>query len=618
MSSKSWGVQQANPVSRRAILRTASVAATAVSIAMLEACGNSVVAPVAPTAPAATSAMPAANTAVAPSGVPTAAASAPSATSGGTSAAATVVMSAAAPATSVAATAPVAMDGKIPSPAPELGVPDAFTKLPTPFKAIASAPGKGGKVTAFLINTDPPLPPHDQNLYWQELEKRIGVSSYDATVVPDSGYEQKFAATIAGGDLPDLMFFNPPPGWEKIMQQGAFTDLTPYLTGDALKEFPNLAAFPAIVWKNVALNRKIYGVPRPRYLASTALYFRQDWAEKVGYGTQKNADDVFKMFVAMAKNDPDGNGKADTWGYSSNAPRPQFGVEFLAWMFRAPNNWRRNADGTLTKNYETDEYKATVDFARRLWAAGALHPDAANSTNTANLQLLVSGKIGAYASGISGLPGKFGARGTIRQMEPSANLIPWIPVGHDGGSAVYHKAIGFFGFTAIPAKVGKDQGRVKELLHILDYFAAPFGSEENTFLANGLEGVHFTYENGVPIKNARGRSEIGVVTGTQGVVLANLTNPPQVPFYDSPGDAQLIQQAQYQMLKVGLDDPTWGVYSPTNSQQSPVLAQLQADALFEVVTGRGAPDRWDTFVKDWRSRGGDQIRKEYEDALKGP
>lgn len=590
---------------------------------MLQACGSSTPVPTATSAPAAMSTSTAA-------GVP-AMSSTPGAPSATTANAVTVPPGSAvaptraapspvAPSPAMPMNTPAALvvDGKIPSPAPELGVPDAFTKLPPPFKAIASPPGKGEKVSAFVINTDPPLPPHDQNLYWQALEKRLNLSSYDATVVPDSGYEQKFAATIAGGDLPDLMFFTPPPGWEKILQQGAFTDLTPYLTGDALKEYPNLAAFPTIVWKNVALNKKLYGVPRPRYLASTALYFRQDWAEKVGYGTQKNADDVFKMFVAMAKNDPDGNGKADTWGYSSNAPRPQFGLEFLTWMFRAPNNWRRNGDGTLTKNFETDEYKAAVDFARRLWAAGALHPDAANTTNTGNLQLLVSGKIGAYASGISGLPGKFGARGTIHQMEPSANLTAWIPVGHDGGNAVYHKAIGFFGFTAIPAKVGRDRERVKELLHILDYFAAPFGSEENTFLANGVEGTHFTYENGVPIKNPRGRAEIGVVTGTQGVVLANLTNPPQVPFYDSPGDAQLIQQAQYQMLKVGLDDPTWGSYSPTNAQQSPVLAQLQADALFEVVTGRGAPDRWDTFVKDWRARGGDQIRKEYEDATKGP
>lgn len=513
--------------------------------------------------------------------------------------------------------APVAAaSGKIPSPNPDLGVPDAYTKLTPPFpKSVPMIPGKGGKVTAFLINYDPPVPPKSDNLYWQELEKRLGVT-YDATMVDSSGYEQKFAATLAGGDIPDLTFFSPPPGYEKILLQGAFTDLTEYLTGSALKDYPNLAAFPSVLWKNVALNKKIYGVPRPRLLGSNSFYFRQDWAEKTGHGVQKNADDVFDMFVKMAKNNPDG--KKDAYGLSASSPRPQFAVDILCQMFRAPNTWRLNGDGSLTHTWESDEYKQAIAYTRRLWEAGAFHPDTATNGTQQNKDLFYSSRIGAYNDGFPGLFGSGGARGQTRKLSaPNSNVTSWVPPGFDGGKGVYHKAIGYFGFTAIPAKVGKDKERVKELLRVLNWLAAPIGSEENTFTAYGIEGTHFTFKDALPVKNDRGRAEIGVVSGgAQGIVLASLTNPPQVALYDQAGDAEEAQQVQAKLLANGIENAVWGYYSQTNSQQGALLAQLQGDALASVITGREQLGYWDTFLKDWRSRGGDQARKEFQDSIK--
>ena len=40
-------------------------------------------------------------------------------------------------------------------------------------------------------------------------------------------------------------------------------DLTPYLSGDAVKDYPNLANFPTLAWQQVVFNNAIYGVPVP-------------------------------------------------------------------------------------------------------------------------------------------------------------------------------------------------------------------------------------------------------------------------------------------------------------------------------------------------------------------
>ena len=571
---------------RRAVLHGALTASAIAGAALLAACGGS-------NAP--TPASP--GTVAAPAAVtPTGAVRTTTASSNGPGGS-----------TPTSAPAPTALPmatGRIPSPGGD--VPDAYTKYPPQlFKSVNATPGRGGKVSKFAILYGTPAKAHDQNQYWQELEKRLGVS-LDVIQAPATSYEEKLAAITSGGDVSDLMWLSPPPDHLKIIAQGAYTDLTPYLGGDAINEFPNLARYPKRIWNVVSFNGKIYGAPYLLMRGNNSFYFRQDWAEKVGFGTQKNADDVFNMFVAMSKNHPDG-GTGTTYGLSSSSPRPDMAVLPLSQMFRGPNNWRMNPDGTFTKNIETDEWKQALEFARKLWAAGGYHPDAASLATTQNKDFFFGSKIGAYYDGLGGLLGSQGARGRTREFTPTANVTGWVPVGYDGGKATFFTQQGYFGYTAIPASKGKDKERVKELLRIMDYFAAPFGSEERLFLNSGIEGVHFTRDaDGRPKQTDLGKAEIGGIPW--------VTNEFPVCYYDVPGDAEYMQKLQADLLAIGVDDPTWGLYSPTNSTRSGELSQLQSDRTVAIVTGREPVSTWDFFLKDWRSRGGDQIRKEYQDA----
>jgi len=64
-----------------------------------------------------------------------------------------------------------------------------------------------------------------------------------------------------------------------------------------------------------------------------------------------------------------------------------------------------------------------------------------------------------------------------------------MPSAPGGSKAMTYNTPGSFGFTAIPATVGKSQTRVAELLRILDYLASPFGSDEWQFLSYGVKDV---------------------------------------------------------------------------------------------------------------------------------
>src|SRR5947209_4032160 len=201
-----------------------------------------------------------------------------------------------------------------PSPAP--GVPDAFiTPLPA-FQSVTSAPGRGDTVNDFSITYAAPETPKNMNRYWQELEQRLNVTWNVTYALGNQNYAEKVATLLASGDLPDLFRLNTSiaPSLFQAIQQGAFTDLTSYLSGSGLNDYPNLAGFPALLWKNGAINGKIYGVPRPFGFTGGTLLYRKDWAQKVGVPTPKNANDFFKLMQAFTKGDPDGNKSADTWG----------------------------------------------------------------------------------------------------------------------------------------------------------------------------------------------------------------------------------------------------------------------------------------------------------------
>lgn len=574
---------------RRSILRIAlGGAAAAASGALLAACGGQATS-------TATSA-------------PTSAAPTPAPTSPQSTTAATAPASPAAAASATNPTARPATGGGIPSPAPN--VPDAYITLPAPFTSVAAVPGKGGRVSITKASQRPPAVPHDQNQWWQELEKRTG-AKLDITLVPLPQYTEKATALIASGDIPDILLISPlsVPDQYKAVQQGAFTDLTAYLSGAALKEYPNLARYPAAAWKNAALRAKLYGVPRLGLATGPVLLSRQDWAERLGAPAPKNADEVLALFTAMTKNDPDGDGKPDTWALGGQGG--DWSMPFIRGMFRVPNGWRKSADGTLTNQIETDEYRQAVAFARRLYEAGVYHPDAATMNRTQATNALIAGAIGGYADGLNQLNGDIRVRFEAKRVNPAANLGIFVPPGFDGGKGVTYNGAGFGSIAAIPAKQGKDPERTKELLRILDYFSAPFGSEEYTFLNFGIEGVHHTSQpDGTRVLNQRGLAEIGEL----GTVVVP---PPAFYFPSDPGDAQYMQSAAAQIAALGIDNPVLDAFSPTNAAKSGELNQLGTDRITGIITGRDPIAALDQYIRDWKARGGDQIRKEYQDALSG-
>ncbi len=480
-------------------------------------------------------------------------------------------------------------------------LPDGYLSYPkSTFKSVSDTPGAGSDIT-WMTYTIVPNAAVGDNAAWQEVNKQVGANLV-MQVTPFADYATHLQTVLAGGDLPDVVYLSALQPDQARLLASKFADLTPYLSGDAVKDYPNLANLPTISWKSTLFNNAIYAVPTAYMRFFWMLWAHQDMLDGIGAQLPATADD-FKRVLMQLNRPQDGvwgiashvNNSFDVWSSSGG---------MYAAMFGAPNQWAQ-AGGKFTATFETDQFKAAVGYARDLYAAGVYSPD---SLTYNILQKRTNFTAGKFAFEFDGMT--INLWNDTRKLNAASKLRQPVPPAGDGSPGHYWYGNGTFGITAIK-KASPE--RIKEILRVMNYLAAPIGSEEYLLLHYGVKGVDYDFDaNGNPTLTAKGQADVM----PWGAGTVTVPNPPQILFDpDDPQFAQVIQGDQKAMDAVGVSDPSIGLYSNTSTAKTGVLSQAVTDGLTEVVKGAQPLSALDQLVSDWRKNGGDQIRAEYEQAF---
>ncbi|MDX2678981.1 extracellular solute-binding protein [Streptomyces sp. NY05-11A] len=456
--------------------------------------------------------------------------------------------------------------------------------------------GKGGKVT--VMSPFWGSPPKSDNAYYQGMNSLTGV---DVVWQNQDGntYDQKLGAILASSDIPDVVVV---PGWNmggKIPTAiiSKFADLGPYLSGDAVKDFPNLAAIPTDAWRRSIFGGKLRGLPMPAPSAPSIVpLYRQDVFEKEGYELPKSCDE----FMALAKEITKPRAKRwacldmkwtafQAFGVLSGSEKP------LGWNL---------VDGKLIYRIETDEYLEALEWSRKLFAAGVVHPDSKMGKNAPDPgPKFAKGEFLIYPNNISQWWGRTAEQATQNPDFKIWGMDVW---GHDGGNPTLwaEQPAGIFAFVNKKAS----ESVIRDVLAVANVTAAPYGTKEYMMTNYGVEGTHYTVKDGVPTKTDQGNIDVANAFVMVASPAATIAHP------DFPEVAKGQVEWEQRMGAFAKKSSFWGMQITEPNRYTNLsndFEQLEDD----VVRGRKKISDMQQAVSDWKSKGGDGLRDWYKKVL---
>ncbi|WP_135553402.1 type 2 periplasmic-binding domain-containing protein [Paenibacillus cymbidii] len=457
--------------------------------------------------------------------------------------------------------------------------------------AAAASPGASAKQQAPLAisimskfyTAEPPGP---DNVIVKELEKRTN-TKLDITWVSPNNYDDKVNVTMAGGDMPELLLVSDPfaPQVRSMAEQGAFWNLTPYL-----KDYKNLMSFPEDTWNNTKMaDGGNYGIPRVRPVeGGSNVHFRKDWLDKLNLKLPETIDDVYKVWKAFAQNDPDGNGKNDTYGFAGAVNVGSLGA--FAWIenvFTGNNGPWKVQDGKLINvNLEKDIRDALVWMAN-LYKEKIIPEEFAVMKESQANDLIFAGRVG---SSMDTVEGTWEDITEVRKVKPDADFAIAPSIAGPYGPYIARDS-GYFGMFVIPKKV--PENKMKQLLAFMDYGA----SEEGSDLANyGLKGVHYNEENGVKVATDQAIKDI---VGQQAMGQILLKYDKYLRAYRTGMPANVFQQYKKVIddsAKVSKPNPSVGLFSETYVKLGSEYNKKWNDLKIKVIMGSEPIASWDSYV----------------------
>ncbi|WP_165987613.1 extracellular solute-binding protein [Streptomyces sp. YIM 98790] len=439
--------------------------------------------------------------------------------------------------------------------------------------------------------------PKPGNAYWTAMDEAIGVKMTWQTQDGNT-YGDKLGAVLASSDIPDLVCI---PGWElnkgqipKAVDQ-RFADLGPYLSGDKVLAYPNLAAVPTPAWKAAIFGGKLRGLPMPQQVIGGVVpFYRQDVFDRNGWTPPTSADE----FLSFAKEVT--NAKAKVWACED--------FKWSAWVYfgvlpEKPMCWREEG-GKLVHRYETDEYLEALEWTRKLYEAGVVHPDAVAASGDAAAR---------FAAGESLMwnTGSGAWHGTVSEQRSGGNpdfrmnamdFFAW-----DGGDPVIYAGNGANIWTFLNKNLPEE--KILAALELANFCAGPYGTYENRLRDYGVEGTHYTVQDGLPVRTADGEAQAAQVT--YGFIAS-----PEVAIAHPDQPEQVADQCGWeQRMMAFVKEP---MFYGRQIQEPDHLANLSDpfEALEDdVVRGRASIGDMQNAVTEWRRSGGDELRDWYKQLL---
>jgi len=327
------------------------------------------------------------------------------------------------------------------------------------------------------------------------LEEKFNVT-LKFTGAPWDGWQEKLSSLINSGQTPDLFFALPnQASYANYVKNEMMLPLDAYVTAE---ETPYLSALlGSDNFKNLTFDGKHYFMPVVCPQNNHMIVVRRDWMEKLNIEAPKTLEEFTAMLQKFTENDPDGNGKKDTYGMTASSTLDWF-VHFKT-SYGVTPGWSKNSEGKYQLDVFSDGYADYLSYLQNLYAKGYLKQEFYLGMDSDADEDFAAGRAGCYLTN-NGMKIEQ-ITDTLGAADPSASIdvIP-VPSATAQGSFV-----GFGGYWG-GWNISADAKEPMRLIQMLDYISSPEGQMLMTY---GIEGVHYTVQDGNFVPNIAERQEEG-------------------------------------------------------------------------------------------------------------
>ncbi|MDR2397910.1 MAG: extracellular solute-binding protein [Spirochaetaceae bacterium] len=428
----------------------------------------------------------------------------------------------------------------------------------------------------------------------------------------ESDQDVKINAAAAANALPDLFMVRRDP-WLNITRVGVIAPVD-----DLYAQMPNRTKIQYDPDSRgfTTLQGKSYGLASPGNVAKNeGLLIRKDWLDKLKLPVPSTTEDLFAVMKAFTTQDPDGNGRADTYGYGAfieiNNFEEGLGRRFdpLFGAFGVAGTWNLTASAAGL-NLRKSAYFDALNFVKRMVDEKVIDP---NWTSYGKDDFRAAWKQGRFGI-MREQNGAFAAESNYAPFDKNFPDGEWIvidpPEGPEGHKSVgvYTQAYRIYAVSTKAMQAGKGPA----IARLLEWMS----SHEGYYLLGwGEQGVNYVLgPDGAPTVEGLPDASKGFIRPEM-QVLTQLRN---MVFYNS--EVELL--ARYPTYQAPTSGKTMSALTVLlDMQKRPWTPNIGADALpapnadlkrfyeqgvVEFLTGQRELNRnnWEAWVAEFDRLGG--------------
>lgn len=437
----------------------------------------------------------------------------------------------------------------------------------------------------------------------QEILKALdlaGIQGIDFNVtMPATGaeYITKLNLLATSGDLPD--YFNLDiPTMTRMADEGLLLPLDDYI-----KNSPHLSKLiKDSDLEALRYNGKIYALP-VGYRSegfngpnTKGFIIRKDWLNNLNMKEPTTLDELHEVLKAFKNDDPDQNGKNDTYGLGGNKTTNFDGI-FGAFGIN-PSFWFER-DGQLKQGYVLPETKEVLKLLNEWYKEGLIDPEYLLMEQKQLEEKVVNSKVGVFEGSAFDVDPKQPLINSLRNVTPAGTftlLTP--PKGPEGKFAWPEVGPSYGDIRAVSADIEDPD----KLFQLLDWSASDEANGGFNLVTYGIEGEHYKYD--------KEKNRIDMLVDSYSTLYKEgYSNPVRmVQVVDRRWMSDEGLNAMEVSNKYTLSNPFWKTV-PAQIEY-PDITKLWSEYFAKIVVGDLPVDKFDEFIDKYYKQGGRKIEEQ--------